>query len=371
MRGPFVPMSLPLRFPTDDGKKVSLEDILFHQELLAYTEAITKYKIISKRTKLNPALIYSGLLFSEAIFSTRIEGTQATISEVYEYEIAKPTKKSQDVAEVLNYYHTIKSAETLVNQYALSSRLFTTLHRLLLSGDVRGKNLSPGEYRTVQNYIGPKGCNMQNASFVPPSPEMIDDALSNLEQYANYDEANHPIIRTAIFHAQFESIHPFLDGNGRVGRVLIPVALYYYKQIDTPNFFVSESLEKNKYKYYELLNGTRNNTLHNWREWVRFFIQAVTAQTVKDTGRIEAIDALYEEVLKKARELRDTTAMIDLVSVLFEKPILTSKTVTDRIKISPNTARSYLSQLHRNKIISSNSSQRNTTYYFYDLLDLL
>lgn len=370
MKTPFVPMNLPLRF--NDGELGNvIEDTFFHKELLRYTEAISKFKVISHKTKLNPTLIYSGLLFNEAIFSTRIEGTQATITDVYEYEISKSTSNSKDIQEVMNYYNAIKDGEKLVNQYALSSRLFTSLHQSLMSGSVRGKNLSPGEYRRIQNYIGPKGCNMQTASFVPPSPELIDSSLSNLENYINYDETNHPIIRTAIFHAQFETIHPFLDGNGRLGRVLIPITLYYFKQIDTPNFFVSESLERNKYRYYELLNGTRKNTIKGWQEWISFFIESVTEQTIKDSGRIEKIDALYEKVLSQSRKIKDTVTMMDLVSLMFEKPILTAKVVSERLELNANTARTYLSLLNEHRILSSNDAQRNVTFYFYDLLNLL
>jgi len=367
MKKSFIPMELPLVFKNND----QFEDILFHTELLKYTEAITKFKTVSKKTKLNPDLIYSSLLFNEAIFSTKIEGTQATITDVYEYEISKPQGKNQDIEEVFSYFDTVKAAEKQVNQFAISNRLFRSLHRILMAGNVRGKNLSPGEYRQTQNYIGPKGCTINNAAFIPPSPEKIDDAMSNLEKYINYDQTNHPIIRTAIFHAQFETIHPFLDGNGRLGRVLIPVVLFYFNQIDTPNFFVSESLEKNRFKYYNLLNGTRENTKQGWQEWISFFISSVTEQTIKDTDKIEKIDSLYESTLKKARKIKDTSTMVDLIPLLFESPIFTALSISKKLKINPNTARNYLAMLSDGKIISHNDVSRNKKFYFYDLISIL
>nr|WP_242947093.1 Fic family protein [Clostridium haemolyticum] len=157
------------------------------------------------------------------------------------------------------------------------------MHKILLSGDVRCKNRNPGEFRTIQNFIGTEGCTIQTASYIPPEPQLVSEYMSNLEKYINEPKDDlHDLIRIAIIHAQFETIHPFLDGNGRIGRILIPLYLFDKGFIDSPNFFISESLEKDKFKYYKLLNDTRIETSNEdekskmvaaqrWNTWIKFF----------------------------------------------------------------------------------------------------
>ncbi len=150
-----------------------------------------------------------------------------------------------------------------------------------MSSGVRGQNRAPGEYRSIQNFIGPEGCTLETATFIPPQPQLVDQYMSNLEKYINNPKDSlHPLVRVAIIHAQFETIHPFLDGNGRIGRILIPLYLYDVNLIDYPNLFISEVLEKDKHKYYRMLNGTRKEG-NGWNEWIKFFLESVNKQVTK------------------------------------------------------------------------------------------
>lgn len=152
-------------------------------------------------------------------------------------------KKNNDIQEVLNYSNALRTGEKLLKTFPLSTRLINEMHKILLSGDVRGNSRNPGEYRSTQNFIGPEGCTIQIASYIPPEPQLVNEYMNNLEKYMNEpkDKLN-DLIRIAIIHAQFETIHPFLDGNGRIGRILIPLYFYDKKIISFPNFFISESL---------------------------------------------------------------------------------------------------------------------------------
>lgn len=367
---PFVPMKLPLEFSVN-GINTRFSDVNFHSRIVEYTKVITQFNTAVKKTKLNRDLLLSGLLKSEALYSTKIEGTQATLTDVFEAEVATKVDKNSDVFEILNYLDAMNAAEYELSKVAISTRLFKILHKLLMAGNVRGKNKNPGEYRSVQNYIGPEGCTIKTASFVPPSPNLIDDSISDLEKFINNENALHPVIKTAIFHAQFESIHPFLDGNGRLGRVLIPVCLFYYKEIESANFFVSEALEKNKYLYYSSLNGTRKNTFEAWKEWIEFFLDALIDQTRKETDKIEKIDAFYDGTLKNVSGIIKSQHMLEIVEFMFKRPIFTAKSVLNEINMNPNTLRGYLNKLEENKIVSSDNANRNRLYYFYGLLNLI
>jgi len=367
---PFIPMELPLKF--SDGKEIiQFTNEHFCNLLLEYSKAVAIFNTTLSKTKLNTDLILNSFMMKEALYSTKIEGTQATLTDVYESETSYKHKNS-DVLEVVNYKRAVDLAKKQVEEYAISTRLFKNLHKILLSGNVRGRNKAPGEFRTVQNYIGPEGCDIKTASFVPPSPEKIEFALSNLENYINnLEDSLHPVIKTAIFHAQFESIHPFLDGNGRIGRVLIPICMYYYKEIRTPNFFVSQSLEKNKFLYYSYLNDTRKSTFKAWENWIVFFINALKEQTENETELIEKVDKLYEETLSKATKIINSQNIVNVIRFMFQLPVFNVKIASEKLDINVNTVRSYFNKLEESKIIVSNDKSRNKSYYFYDLLNII
>lgn len=254
------------------------------------------------------------------------------------------------------------------------------MHKILLSGDVRGKNRNPGEFRTIQNFIGTEGCTIQTASYIPPEPQLVSEYMSNLEKYIN--EPKDDLIRIAIIHAQFETIHPFLDGNGRIGRILIRLYLFDKGFIDSPNFFISESLEKDKFKYYKLLNDTRIETSNEdekskmvaaqrWNTWIKFFITAIINQANQNIKLIEKIDELYNITIDESRKIINSNKLIDIVNIMFKRHIFNKKRILEIVDIPSSTLGVYLNRLEENQIIYSDGKIRNKKYYFYDLINIL
>ncbi len=218
MKQPYTPFQLPIE---------ELIDInVFLNDLLEANRKLGEYEILLSKSKINPNLLLAPITLQEAIQSTRIEGTQVTLDDMLEYG-ADESIKNSDIEEVINYSDALRAGESMLSQIPISTRMIKEMHRILLSGNVRGKNRNPGEFRGTQNFIGPEGCTINNATFIPPEPHLVHEFMSNLEKYINEPTDNlNDLIRIAIIHAQFETIHPFLDGNGRIGRILIPLYLY-------------------------------------------------------------------------------------------------------------------------------------------------
>lgn len=370
MKRPYVPLSLPLKDIIDINE--------FINELLEANKLIAIYEILVGKSKLDPNLLLAPITLKEAIQSTRIEGTQITLDDMLEYAVDE-SNSTVDIRKVLNYSRALREGEKLIKRLPISTRVIKELHRILLEGEVRGNSRNPGEFRAIQNFIGPAGCNIRTASFIPPEPQLVNEYMSNLEKYINEPLDNlNDIIRIAIIHAQFETIHPFLDGNGRIGRILVPLYLYDKGVISSPNFFVSESLEKDKFKYYKLLNDIRveNNedmikVSQAWNEWIKFFINATIKQASKNIKLIEDIDNVYNLIINKSREIINSNRLIDIINVMFEKPIFTKKLILERVDIPASTLGIYLNKLEEEKIIYSDGKIRNKKYYLYDLIDIL
>ncbi|WP_443663560.1 Fic family protein, partial [Clostridium sp.] len=250
MKKPYLPFTLP-------NDKLIDKERLFNKVIQANKE-IAIYNEKLKSSKVRPDLLMDLFSLKEALESSKIEGTQATIDEMLEYR-SDEKNVTDDIKEVTNYYIALQEGVYGLKILPLSSRLIKNLHKTLLGGGVRGGSKTPGEFRSVQNYIGTQGSNIENASYIPPEPQLVDSFMSNLDEFINENDDINDLIKIALIHAQFETIHPFLDGNGRIGRILIPLYLYNKGFISSANLFVSESLEKDKYKYYDLLNATRFN----------------------------------------------------------------------------------------------------------------
>lgn len=371
MKKPYVPFTLPL------------QDIInvneFINELLEANKLIAIYEVLLSKSKLDPNLLLAPITLKEAIQSTRIEGTQITLDDMLEYGVDE-SNSTVDIREVLNYSRALSEGENLIKRLPISSRVIKELHKILLEGDVSGNSRNPEEFRAIQNFIGPPGCTIQTASFIPPEPQLVPEYMSNLEKYINEPIDNlNDIIRIAIIHAQFETIHPFLDGNGRIGRILVPLYLYDKGVISSPNFFVSESLEKDKFKYYKLLNDirvefseeTKELAIQRWNEWIKFFINATIIQSKKNIKLIEDIDTLYNKTVNNSRELINSNKLIDIIKTMFKKPIFTKKNVLEYVDIPSSTLGVYLNKLEEAHIIYSDGKVRNKKYYFYDLIDIL
>jgi len=317
----------------------------------------------------NPSVLLNPLTTNEAVLSSRIEGTQATLKEVLEFEANphKETKKYEDIQEVINYRKALKEAIGEMEKFSLSTRVIKKAHEILLQG-VRGENKDRGNFRRQQVFIGKPGENINQAIYIPPAAKKIADLMSNLEKYIHTEEKD-LLVQLAIVHAQFEMIHPFMDGNGRVGRMILPLFLYFKKAITYPSFYLSEYLESHRDKYYAaLLDISKNN---NWDGWITFFLQAVIEQSKENIVKAKKIMALYEQKKQRITELTKSQFSIKILDALFVMPIFKSGDFM-RISIIPQaSAMRYIRILEKNNVISSDGKERHKTYFFNKLLKIV
>ena len=218
----------------------------------------------------NASVLLSPLTTSEAVLSSKIEGTQATVDEVLEYEAGMEFggDKTADIQEVVNYRRTLTLATEALVERPITLSIIRQMHKVLMDS-VRGANKSPGEFRTDQNWIGALGCTVETATFVPPSPLQLNDHLLAFETYLGTNDFD-ALVQTAIVHAQFELIHPFKDGNGRIGRLIIPLFLFQKRALASPMFYLSEYLESQRDLYYARLRAISQDG--DWTGWIAFFL---------------------------------------------------------------------------------------------------
>ena len=348
-------------------QKGIIDQTTFLEELIDATTKLEVYKEKIRDSKLDSSWFMPTLQQKEAVASSAIEGTQATLDGVLINQLA-PDDKNQDVNKVVNYYLATVRGYDMLRYHDFSHEFFFSMHSALMHGNVEKPDII-GAYRVSQNYIGKKD-KTHAITFIPPAPEDVNGLMENLIAYINTpNDAFRPLVRTAIIHAQFESIHPFMDGNGRVGRMLIPMYLFAKKQIDLPCFFISEALERDKIKYYTLLNNIR--FYEDWNEWIKFFLQTVITQCDKYIQLITKINALYNDHMNKACSLARSSGMVDVINALYANPITNTKQIAAITKAPQTSINRFLGLLVENKILFSDLKPRNRTYYYYALLDLL
>lgn len=341
-------------------------------------------------SELNHSLINSEIMqilsLQESVQSTRIEGTQVTFADMIEQ--ATQEHKSKEVIEVINYRKALqRGIDLLKDGHPISSKMIQELHSILMSGEARGTTSSAGEFRKIQNFLGPDN-NIENAVYVPVSAEKISEYMTNLEYYINgekhlsfidyngenvgyeiLDENVDPLIKTAIIHAQFESIHPFLDGNGRLGRILIILCFMMDDLIDQPVFFISEELERERLRYYNRLNATRGDN-PDWYSWIDFFLSASQRMAKNLLQKLEDIDKLATNGLGIINSENSTIHKIWYYT--FSNPFCTVREVAEHLKITPQTARKHLKYLaDRGLLELDQSKKRNQLFVNYDLLSIL
>ena len=377
---PFVPFELPITMLLD------MQYLMF--PLMEAGTKIAVYNEKLKSTKVDHTNLLELFSLKEAVESTKIEGTQITMDEMLHYR-AVEKRATSDILEVIYYIRALREGATLLEKYPISGNLIKKLHKILMQGDARGAtSVVAGEFRTILNFLGPRGATIDNATYIPPEPQLVPQYITNLEKYINDNTEELPLIKVALMHSQFETIHPFSDGNGRTGRILIPLYLYSEKIIDEPNFLVSESLEKDKYKYYALLNNTRvvfpdkeyypeeysrklDEAKKHMTEWVEFFLNACISQANKNIEKINLVNELYDRTVSRARQITNTVALIDVIDIIFKYPIFTTTNIRNQLEISASTLNNYLNKLCENKIIYSDGAARNRKYYFYDLISII
>lgn len=277
----------------------------------------------------NPAVMLSPLTTQEAVLSSKIEGTQATVDEVLEQEagLLKEGAKFQDIQEISNYRQALYAAREYLQDYPIRLSFVRELHRILM-GSVRGQDKTPGEFRNDQNWIGRHGCPIEEATFVPPNPVQLPDHLQAWERYVDSDDVDF-LIQVAVVHAQFELLHPFKDGNGRIGRILIPLFLYQKQALSQPMFYLSEYLESNREEYYQRLKAI--SAEEDWNGWLAFFLRAVAAQSAQNSARVTAIQSLYEEMKIAIQAATHSQYTVHILDAIFNKPIFRSSDLAQQL----------------------------------------
>lgn len=308
---PFTPKSLPIRLDWE-----SLIPLIgtANRALASFNGALYGMP--------NAELLLSPLTTQEAVLSSKIEGTQATFGEVLQFEAGEePTNEPRrlDIQEILNYRTALKVAEDELRRRPFNLNLLLALHGVLLDS-VRGRDKARGRFRMVQNWIGQAGSSIREATYIPPEPGGLKSLLDNWEKYYHADGPD-PLVQLAMIHGQFEIIHPFIDGNGRMGRILIPLFLYEKGLLARPVFYLSAYLEAHKDEYVSALGGLSSRQDQGWNRWVEFFLKALTQQARDNLEAARSIIGLYER--SKAKIIRTTHSQyaVPLLDLLFKQPI--------------------------------------------------
>lgn len=278
----------------------------------------------------NPEILLAPLTTQEAVLSSRIEGTQATFGEVLRAEAGEaPGKPSLelDVFEIVNYRRALRQAERELGSRPFSLNLLKSLHATLLDS-VRGANKARGEIRKIQNWIGRPDTPIEAADFVPPGPPGLPRHLDAWERYY-HAEAPDALVQLAVIHGQFEFLHPFLDGNGRLGRMLIPLFLYEKKLLTRPVFYLSGYLERHRETYIGRLRALGREA-GAWQSWCGFFLEAVAAQAQANAAQVRRVQELYESYKQRAVELTHSEFAVMVVDAIFERPIFSTSQVAER-----------------------------------------
>ena len=291
----------------------------------------------------NPSVMLSPLTNEEAVLSSKIEGTQATVDEVLEQEagMVKEGKKGEDIQEIINYREALRSAYGYLNERPITLPFVRQLHKILLDS-VRGQEKTPGEFRLDQNWIGSDKCSIEMASFVPPSPIQLPDFLDSWQTYLESDDID-ALLQTAVVHAQFELLHPFRDGNGRIGRILIPLFLFQKKKLTQPMFYLSSYLEQNREEYYQRLKNI--SQANDWNGWIAFFLQAITEQAQTNSLKVKDIMALYEDMKNEIHQTTHSQYGIQVLDSIFNRPIFKTTDFVNETNIHKPTAMGLLRQL--------------------------
>jgi len=318
----------------------------------------------------NPDLFVAMYVRREAVFSSQIEGTEASLVDLLEFEAQAARRGNKgDVQEVVNYVRAMNYGLARLKDLPLSLRLMREIHAELLR-DARGGQREPGEFRRSQNWIGPPGCPLSEAIFVPPPPQEILSAMGELERFLHDDIPMPPLIKCGLAHAQFETIHPFLDGNGRMGRLLITFLLCWRGVLKHPMLYISDYFKRYRQEYYERLQRVRDHD--DWEGWMQFFLkglQTVALEATETARRIQTMRDQYRDLI--GRKIRGTAIGFVLLDYLFEMPMVNVKLVAQRIGRSYPVANDLVGTfLDLGLLIETTGQRRNRIYSFEPYLDL-
>lgn len=316
----------------------------------------------------NPHLLIQPLMRREAVLSSRIEGTQASLADLYAYEAAQLElfELPSDVQEVHNYIEALEYGLERIQELPLSLRLIRELHERLMAR-VRGQEKHPGEFRRETNWIGPPGRTAENATYVPPPVDEMREALHALERYFHEQSDLPPLVRIALIHYQFEAIHPFLDGNGRIGRLLITLLLCDWGLLPQPLLYLSPYFEANRETYYDLLLAVSRQGA--WERWLIYCLRGVAAQAQDAIARIRRLQDLRESYRAVVQSERAAARLLQALDLLFVSPVITVRQVEKEMDVNYPTALRYVQRLEELGILREITGQaRNRVYKAEDVI---
>lgn len=346
---------------------------IFFDDILAATAALSRYDQMLK-TLHNSEILLAPLRSREAVISSRIEGTVSTLDEIWRYEAEAEHERiavevRQDTIETLLYQRTLKSAQqALQDGRPLTSAMLRSMHQGLLSFG-RGADKTPGQFKIEQNYIGRRGTRQMD--FVPVAPEHLQEGLDNLFTYIN-DSPHNPLVKTALAHIEFEALHPFKDGNGRIGRMLIPLLLWQMQQISAPHFYISHFFEEHKDEYIARMRQV--SAAGGWSDWCAFFCRAISEQAQQSLEIAEQITTLYTDMKARLTDILASKWTLMVLDALFTQPVFKANRFAIQHQIPKPTVQKILKLLLDNNIIvtvESASGRRAALYAFEPLLQLV
>ena len=356
----FIPSPLPPEPTIEMDQSLTALLIDAHRQL-------TLLEHLSKRIP-SVDLFVSMYVRKEALMSSQIEGTQATLEDVLDPLLEE--NANRDVADVINYIKATEFALHRMKELPLCNRLLRETHAVLMAG-VRGQEKDPGEFRRSQNWIGAAGSTLKTARFIPPTVDDMNAALSSLEKYWNTNDDLDVLIQAALIHYQFETIHPFLDGNGRIGRLLITLFLMEQKELSTPALYISYTLKKNRVEYYDRMNEVRRTG--NYEQWVMFFLEAFresASDAVKTIDRLTDLRQSNEEKIKTLG--RSSKAASNLFYYLEANPIIEIQRTAAALHVTFNTVSKAIDNLVLLGILKQNNkAERYRTFSYEAYLDIL
>lgn len=316
----------------------------------------------------NADLFISMYVRKEALISSQIEGTQCTLDDVLDPEVE--ANANLDVSDVINYVKATQYALKRLERLPLCCRLIREIHEVLME-NVRGQDKTPGEFRHSQNWIGPANCSLKDARYIPPNVEDMQTTMSDLEKYINENVDYDPLIRAALIHYQFETIHPFLDGNGRIGRLLILLYLMEQRLIEKPVIYISYFLKKNQIEYYDRISEVRRTG--NFEQWIRFFLEAVSKAASDSLEAIRQLSVLHDTNVEK---LPKTTRSKDNLRAVFDYieqyPIIDIKRTAKELEVSYNTVAAAVRKLVELGILQeTTNAARNRVFAYEEYLAIL
>ena len=364
---------LPAKLPIDTRKIVYSSDEIL--KLLSDADSLLGGYNWFLRTLSNPTLLISPITTQEAVLSSKLEGTHATLEDILNHEAGNETGIQEDeLWEIINYRNALFYAldnitprDQLSNPNSkspLTLKIIKEMHKILLS-NVRGSTKHPGQFKIDQNYIG----SYEQISYTPVPPELTDTYMGNLENYIHQNEPN-ILVQTAIIHAQFEMIHPFEDGNGRIGRLLIPLFLYYSGKIFTPTFYMSSFFEHDRALYLQMLSNISCN--NDWIGWIRYFLSGIITQAKTNIQKVQKILALYNSYKSKSDTIR-SVYYVQVLDYIFEHPIFTVSMLNKNINTSRQTLYNLLKKMQENGIPLDipNPKKKEKTFICRELLNLI